>query len=592
MANGFSRKIAVSFILTPISILRRYSMKRGRLIWTILVVTVIAPFSICLGVEYYVDQGHEDASDCNPGTATAPWMTIQHAADTLLAGDTVWIKSGNYFERVVPGGSGSHGSPILYSAVAGHTVVIDGTGVDLPSDWGGLIDLAQVSHITISGLTVQHAGVDDNHMGILIGSCDHITIKHCRTYDTVGSGIASWDSTDITIENNEIELACNDGEQECLTVAGTTRFQVLSNHVHHGGPGSMGGEGIDVKDGSTHGTVKGNHIHDLNRLGIYVDAWDKHTHSIEVAGNRVHHCLGSGFAVASEAGGLLENITIINNISYQNHYNGINFGHYGEPVAARPLNAIRVINNTFAYNGTSGWGGAIYVESQDATNVVIRNNICSGNPSFQVLLETAVPVGQFTIDHNLIHVFQGDVGETRGTDYIEADPLFVDLTNWDFHLTDQSPAIDSGSPTNSPVDDFDGNTRPSGSGIDMGAYEFNASASSLGVDLTLSQTLFKTGDLFDLQAQLKNSGAQTATAQPFVVLLDVLGNYFWHPAWRREFRYELVDIPPGVTTRQILHFIWPETSSPAAGIFIYGAIMSDDFTAVVGQYDCVEFGWE
>ncbi|GAG74122.1 unnamed protein product, partial [marine sediment metagenome] len=61
----------------------------------------------------------------------------------------------------------------------------------------------------------------------------------------------------------------------------------------------MGGEGIDVKDGSSNGKVYKNHVHDINRLGIYVDAWDKHTYNIEVFQNIVHNCSGDGFCVVS-----------------------------------------------------------------------------------------------------------------------------------------------------------------------------------------------------------------------------------------------------------------------------------------------------
>src|SRR5688572_155849 len=35
-------------------------------------------------------------SDANPGTAAAPWRTLQHAADVVRAGDTVFIRAGDY----------------------------------------------------------------------------------------------------------------------------------------------------------------------------------------------------------------------------------------------------------------------------------------------------------------------------------------------------------------------------------------------------------------------------------------------------------------------------------------------------------------
>jgi hypothetical protein len=41
-----------------------------------------------------------------------------------------------------------------------------------------------------------------------------------------------------------------------------------------------------------------------------------------------------------------------------------------------------------------------------------------------------------------------------------------------FHLSANSPAIDKGTSTNAPTFDYDGNPRPSGKGIDIGAYEY------------------------------------------------------------------------------------------------------------------------
>jgi len=46
------------------------------------------------GADYYVDGAHGSASDANAGTEQAPWLTVQHAADSVAAGDTVFVKAG------------------------------------------------------------------------------------------------------------------------------------------------------------------------------------------------------------------------------------------------------------------------------------------------------------------------------------------------------------------------------------------------------------------------------------------------------------------------------------------------------------------
>jgi len=48
---------------------------------------------------YYVDS--INGSDANSGTSESkPWRTIQHAADTVAAGDTIYIRGGTYYQRV------------------------------------------------------------------------------------------------------------------------------------------------------------------------------------------------------------------------------------------------------------------------------------------------------------------------------------------------------------------------------------------------------------------------------------------------------------------------------------------------------------
>src|ERR1700704_5168175 len=53
---------------------------------------------------YYVSTA---GSDSNPGTQTAPWRTIQHAADTVRAGGTVNVRNGIYEELVSINASGN-----------------------------------------------------------------------------------------------------------------------------------------------------------------------------------------------------------------------------------------------------------------------------------------------------------------------------------------------------------------------------------------------------------------------------------------------------------------------------------------------------
>jgi hypothetical protein len=68
-----------------------------------------------------------NGKDSNPGTVAKPWKTLTKAAETARAGDTVYIMSGTYKERLVPKNSGEDGRPIRFYAAPNNEVIIDGT---------------------------------------------------------------------------------------------------------------------------------------------------------------------------------------------------------------------------------------------------------------------------------------------------------------------------------------------------------------------------------------------------------------------------------------------------------------------------------
>lgn len=405
-------------------------------------------------------------NDLYPGTEEFPWQTIQKAADTLTAGQTVYVKAGTYEERVEPQNSGSAGSYITYAAYPGDTVTIDGANVTVP-DWSGLFDITGKNYIRISGLRIVNAGPGPHNPGILVELSSHVIVEDNTVYNTSDSGIGVWNSDNVIVDNNEVEGACTGGYNESISVGGTDTFQVSHNHVHHSQK-----EGIDAKDGSSNGQVFGNHVHHTDAVGIYVDAWDKHTFNIDVFDNVVHDVAADGFALASEQGGLLENIQVYNNVAYNNRWVGLYM--FDCCSASRPISNVKIINNTFYGNGWDPWGGGILVENPEAQHVVIRNNISSQNLSFQIVINSTVPTDTFAIDHNLIDGYRGDEGELYGDDHVEGDPLFLGPAGGHFHLRQGSPAIDKGSAVDAPGTDIAGRSRPFGAGYDIGAYEYIA----------------------------------------------------------------------------------------------------------------------
>lgn len=409
---------------------------------------------------YHVAPGGDDAG---PGTLASPWKTIGKAAATLGPGDTVLIRAGTYFEHVVPQTSGAAGAEIVYAAYPGETATIDGTGVDIP-EWAGLFNMEGRSYLRVSGLRVVNARTNVHNPGILADTCDHIVIQGNTVVDTNDSGIAAWNSSWVTIADNEVERACLGGYNESLTVGNTTDFEVRGNLVHHSTK-----EGICLKDGSARGRAFGNEVHHTDAVGFYVDAQAQSTHDIDVYGNLSHDGVEDGFAVASEVAGLLENVRLFNNVAFSNGWNGFLVSDCC--VASHPIVNVLFANNTAYDNGRSGWGGGLNVQNPQALGVVLRNNVASANLTFQIVIPAGSTPEKVVVDHNLIHLFRGDTEEVRGDAYVEGDPLFVNAAGADFHLQAGSPAIDAGSAVSAPATDFDGVARPQGAGFDIGAFE-------------------------------------------------------------------------------------------------------------------------
>jgi hypothetical protein len=187
----------------------------------------------------------------------------------------------------------------------------------------------------------------------------------------------------------------------------------------------------------------------------------------------VYDC-SAGISLASENGGLLENIRIYNNLVYNNRLNGIEIGNWGEEgVAKRPIKNISIVNNTAYKNGSGDWGGGFHLENPDVSNVLVRNNIFSQNLTYQMLNEVNLAPGILKVDHNLIDGFREFDGETRGRAYVEGDPQFVDPSENNFKLRESSPAIDRGSASEAPSSDFEGGSRPLGRAHDLGAFEYH-----------------------------------------------------------------------------------------------------------------------
>jgi hypothetical protein len=408
------------------------------------------------GNVYYVAK---DGNDDNPGTEELPWLTLQHAADTLAAGDTVYVKEGTYSEQVRPQSSGSPGRPISYLAYPGDTVTLDGSGIDF--NWAGLVHIQDQSFIRVSGFSIVNSaffGVYVSGSGITDIEIDNLSIA-----DSQSSGIQIFGrSSDprpggIVIRGNRVERPCANLDQEGISLSGVDGFEVAGNSVIDSFK-----EGIDAKDGCANGIITGNEVRnaDYGGPGIYIDAYDLDSSAIEVFGNVIYG-QGEGLSLGTEQGGSLEDIKLYNNLVFTDG-NGVGI-HRFTTAGSHLKKDILIINNTFHVGGICL---QVTAEREHFENFVVRNNIFSG-PDYGMINFVTLLESDVVLDHNLFT----STSSVYGQSYVQGDPLFVDPAGGNFHLRAGSPAVDSGSAELAPASDLDGIARPVGAGFDMGAYE-------------------------------------------------------------------------------------------------------------------------
>ena len=411
---------------------------------------------------FYVDRAHPSASDAGAGTEAAPWRTILKAVKTARAGETVLIKRGTYPENesgaVSVAYSGTAGSPITFAAYPGDERQVIVTGATFR--------IAGRSHIVVRGLKVTNVTTSTSARGFSIeGPGTNITLSGNETYATYSSGIGVWgvpwsvDPTNyqhlfnIVIENNLIRRACDGGYNEFITVAnGVNNVIVRNNELTESGNTALGGEGIDFKEGVFGGQITGNYVHDMEKVGIYLDAagvgiGPGGVEGIDISRNLVRNiATGEAILVSTEGPGSVRNIRLFNNVVQGAFKNGLVL--YRHPLGTGTATGISFFNNTAYANTRYG----VRIDWPAATAVVARNNLgyLNGYGDMSVAAGSVA-----TVDHNL-----------SGT-----NPLFVNAAAGDFRLLAGSPAINAGSPTGAPSVDYAGTTRPQGAGFDIGAFE-------------------------------------------------------------------------------------------------------------------------
>jgi len=222
--------------------------------------------------------------------------------------------------------------------------------------------------------------------------------------------------------------------------------------------------------------LSGNEIQRSADQGVY---GERTTSDLQILGNSIHD--NGPSSIHQSHGIYLEGAAqlIANNVIYDNHYG---YGIQIYPSA----DSVLIVHNTLVGNGNteSSSGGIVLGGNSETTvnNTRVVNNIVAFNASSGIRSFfpdwVLAPKGNEAYSNVGFGDPDGDFSswEGGGIDYsygnVVADPRLADRFGGDFHLEEDSPAIDHAVTPYAPENDFDGTLRPCGPMPDIGAFEF------------------------------------------------------------------------------------------------------------------------
>ena len=477
------------------------------------------------GSTFYVSPS---GSDSNVGSSASPWLTIQHAADSVSAGDAVYVLAGTYHESVTIAVSGSStAGPVSFISSPTGAAIVDGTGLTpSTSDTQGLFNIEDESYVILKGFVIQNfttsnenaspAGIWVTGSGSYIQILNNTVTNITTTSETNGNafGIAVYGSeapaaiSYITISGNTVSN-CKTGNSETVNVDGNvTNFTITSNLIHDNdniGIDAIGFEGVSpdpAYDYARNGVIGENTVYNISAIhnpgegnqydadGIYCDGCA----DVNIEGNNVSTS-DLGIEVASEhSGHVSTGVTVRNNLVYNNISVGISIGGYASNVGG--TSNCYIVNNSLFENDSQQTGSGELQVQYYATGNFFENNIVYANSQALFINNftnsESVPV---TSNYNLFYTaggganfvwdgssltsfssYQSSAGQDAHSMFANPDYLSASLTSsMNLQLSASSPALNAGNNLGSTIVgtvDYADTPRVNASNqIDIGAYE-------------------------------------------------------------------------------------------------------------------------
>jgi len=355
---------------------------------------------------------------------------------TIAAGTRVYIEKKKNFD--ISGSlvlEGTELSPILFSTQ------------DHTESWGGIKFLNGSQYSNLEYTIFTRGGGDKDrtfgHSGsqpVLKAEETNMELSNCFLIDNKGKGIASEEST-VVITNGLISR-CDTGAELRYSNSTINGLYVLFIPDDDGVADDDDNDGLYVWN-QLSANPKTTVIERVVIYGTEDEGIDFNSRAkVNVRYSFISHIYDKGLSVG--------------NASHTDFF-GIQITHCGDAAIGAKDNSVVMVNKCTLFKNTVGLIGYTKNEGQGGGNITAINLIISES-SDNNYSEDA------NSDLNISYTLS-DTDQIPGTGNMEASPQFNNASNFDFSLSENSPAIDAGDP-NSPHD-------PDGSRADIGAIYYD-----------------------------------------------------------------------------------------------------------------------
>ena len=557
-------------------------------------------------VDVYVSpEGNDNNNGLAPDT---PYKTIMHAAKKAVGEETNPITI-----HLAPGVYSASETGEIYPLPFLDHVNIEGDesgSVILDAEQNvcvfyGLLDTAAISGLTITGaknhgivsrrctLELMNCCIRDNkHLnqrsedgnggGINMEDSD-LSIIHCvieNNEATAGGGIYCWDSSEdahprlymenCILQNNQCSEYGGGLKNECrfqnikVEITGCT----IANNIGSRGGGIYSSGSHDNPLMVSYSSIINNQASEGG--GINMQFGSAILEGCSISGNiGTNHGSAIYSLISTFSKAILRNCVISDNSSANNTVN---------------MDNLLTENCTFVRNISSAEDAACICTSVNNDQITeIVNCILWANAATEIRAYSYDGVYNLKVEHCCImNGFPGDGN-------FSMDPRFQG--NTDFHLRGDSPCVDAGTDKYAPATDLDGNERPQGGGMDIGAYEFAGWPEVPRTHIEMLNRNPGPGDMTSCTVSVWNPGPSKLTGYPLFVILDIFGAYFCAPDFS-DFDYYNLPFPEGSTPVTVLdEFQWPHGAGSLWGAVWYSALTNPQMNALYGNLDTMTFGW-